>query len=434
MKKLIAALLCLVLILSMTSLTAFAQDEKTTLLVWDTFTDDCMRSGIETINQMFMEAHPDVTIEHLGKDLDSMAQTLKPAFMSGDAPDVIYHEMGIGEMGDYVKAGYLMNLADAYVDYGWNDTIMSVSKEVPSVGDFVYGVGHEVETMGLYYNPAILEEVGVAVPETVEALTAAMAKIKEAGYIPMGNTLDQYWYTNMNFLGTVLYAFMTTDEINACMNEDASWDMPSVRLAIQTIKDWIDAGYFPDHPEVNAEQQVMFALGDSAFWITGNWSIGQVSDVGLDDFSYEIIPFPGSETCADGGSQVNFVGSGFMVSNLSEQKELALEYINFCLNMPETAKVWYEVSQVIPPFTGDSGAAINDYLQTVTGYLSDPSISNVAGINMWLGGNTFEFFSHAGQNLVLDVYDADGFIEAADQATAADVAAGGTKGTFKFDD
>jgi raffinose/stachyose/melibiose transport system substrate-binding protein len=433
MKKLVATLLCLILMLSMTTLTAVAQDEKTTLLVWDTFTSDSMRNGIETINQMFMDAHPNVTIEHVSKDLDSMAQTLKPAFMSGDAPDVIYHEMGIGEMGDYVKADYLMNLKDAYTEYGWNDTLMSVSSEVPSVGDFIYGVGHEVETMGLYYNPAILEAVGVEAPKTVEELTAAMAKVKEAGYVPMGNTLDQYWYTNMNFVGTMLYAFMSKDEINACMNQDASWDLPSVRRAVQTIIDWINAGYFPDHPEVAMDQQVMFALGESAFWVTGNWAIGMVADVGVEGFTYDIIPFPGSETCADGGSQVNFVGSGFMVSNLSDKKDLALQYIDFCLNTPEAAKVWYEVSQVIPPFTGDSGAAINDYLKKVTGYLSDPSISNVAGINMWLGGNTFEFFSHAGQDLVLGVYDVDGFIQAADAATAADIAAGGTKGTFQFD-
>jgi len=434
MKKLVATLLCLILAVSMTAVTASAADEQITLLVWDTFTSDSMRAGIETINQMFMDAYPNVTIEHLSKDLDSMSQTLKPAFMSGDAPDVIYHEMGISEMGDYVKAGYLMNLSDAYAQYGWNDTLMSVSKAVPSVGDFVYGVGHEVETMGLYYNPAILEEVGVGVPTTVEELTAAMAKIKEAGYIPMGNTLDQYWYNNMNFVGTVLYAFMTKDEIDACMNEDASWDTASVRLAVETIQEWIDEGYFPDHPEVSTEQQVMFALGESAFWVTGNWSVGQLSDVGIDDFTYAIIPFPGSETCADGGSQVNFVGSGFMVSNLSENKETALQYIDFCLNTAEAAKVWYEVSQVIPPYTGDSGAEINDYLKIITGYLSDPSISNVAGINMWLGSNAFEFFSHAGQNLVLGVYDVDGFIQAADEATAADVAAGGTKGTIQFDD
>ena len=431
MKKLLTLVLCLAMALTMVSFAS--ADETVELLVWDTFTSDQMVEAIEAINAAFMEKYPNVKITRVGKDLDAMSQTLKAAFMSGEGPDVIYHEMGIGEMGDYVKAGYLMNLKDTYVEKGWDKTLMSVSSEVPSVGDFIYGVGHEIETMSLYYNSDILDELGIEVPKTVEELTAAMQKCKDAGYIALGNTLDQYWHTNMNFVGTVLYAFMSKEEISDCMNNDASWDLPSVRAAVNTIKAWVDAGFFPDHPEVYTDQTAMFSIGESVFWVTGNWSIGSIARQCDEDFNYNIVPFPASETNADGGSQVNFVGSGFMVSNLTEKKDIAIDYVDFALNTPESAKIWFEVADVIPPYTGDSGAKISDYLKLAKGYLSDPTISNVAGINMWLGGNAFEFYSHAGQNIVIGVYDADTFVAAADAATAADIATNSTKGSFSME-
>lgn len=432
MKKKICFILAIGLVFGAMA-SANAVKPSITLVVWDTFTSEAMRDGIEKINEMFMDEYPNVKIERVAKDLDSMAQTLKPAFMSGDAPDVIYHEMGIGEMGDYVKAGYLMDLSKAYDEFNWHETLMSVASSVPSVGDIIFGVGNEVETMSLYYNPTILEQLDLEVPRTVEELTAAMAIVKKAGYIPMGNTLDQYWHTNMNFVGTILYAFMSKSEILACMNEDASWDLPSVRNGVDTILHWYENGFFPDHPEVNAEQQIMFALGESVFWITGNWSIGMLSRIADESFRYDMVPFPPSETCKDGGSQVNFVGSGFMASNLSSNKEYALKYIDFCMNRTDTARVWHEIAQIIPPLKADSGAIISENLDKVIGFLADPEINNISGINMWLGGNTFEFFSHAGQNLIVGAYNTESFIGALEEALEADKSAGNTKSTFKMD-
>ena len=158
---------------------------------------------------MFMEAHPDVKIVRVAKDLDAMDQTLKAAFMSGEAPDVDLPRDGHRRDGQ-LREGRVPDepFVTPTIKYGWNKTVLSVSREVPSVGDFVYGVGNEIESMGLYYNKTIFDELGLSAPKTVEELTEDFAKIKEAGYIPLANLLDSTWYNNMNFMGTVLYAFM----------------------------------------------------------------------------------------------------------------------------------------------------------------------------------------------------------------------------------
>jgi len=402
---------------------------QTKLVVWDTHTGDIMHNASEEINNLFQKNY-NVAIERVSKSTDAMDETLKAAFMSGDAPDVIYHEMGIGEIGSYVKAGYLLNLADTYEKRGWYDKLVPVSYQVPSVGNIIYGVGHEVETMSLYYNKTVFEKLGLKAPSTIEELTEYFGRLKSEGYTPLANTLDSAWYNNMNFIGTILYSYMSVDEINACMMNDASWDIPSVRKAVSTIKEWLDNGYFPPHPEADAEQRELFLRQDGICWVTGNWSISDIDTYGDGSFEVAIIPFPGSETCTDGGSQVNFVGSGFMVSASSKNQDTALDYVEFALMSPEACKVWSEIGKVIPPYTGEYSADIHDLVKLVESYLSDEKISNMAGINMWIGKNTFDFFSDAGQRMAIGALDVDSFIKELENIRQEDINAGNTKASF----
>jgi len=199
------------------------------------------------------------------------------------------------------------------------------------------------------------------------------------------------------------------------------------------VIDWLDKGYFPEHPEVDGDMEAMFVNQEAVCWITGNWSIAQIEKLAEGEFEAEIIPFPGAAMNPDGGSQVNFVGSGFMASNVGAHQDQALEYINFALNRPDTAKVWYEISKVIPPYTGDIEAEVSPLLKRVQASLGDENVRNTAGVNMWLASYGWEFFSHCGQKLAIKALDVDSFVAELDKAIQTDVANKSTKATFSFE-
>lgn len=406
-----------------------SKEEPVTLTIWDTFTDGSLGAAQEQIVQAYKESHPNVTVDRVPKQADALAQTLKAAFMAGTAPDIVYYEAGIGTVGNYVQAGYYMDLSDAYDKYGWDDSLMPACREIPSADNFTWGVGNEMETMSLYINQDIFNKLGLEPPKTIEELTKDFKIIKDAGYNVLANTLDSEWYNNMNFIGTILYAFMTQEEIKDCRENDGSWDKESVRKAMDCIKDWLNKGYFPSHPEVDGDQEKMYFAGDYACWITGNWEVGNIT--ANTDFTTEILAFPGSKDCADGGSQVNFAGGAYLVNSATKVKDTALEFIDFSVNKPETAKIWAEVGNTMPAYTKDYGADLSTLGKRVVGLLGDESLQNTAGINMWLGSYSFDFFSTAGQKLAIGSLDTDSFIKAADEAVAADVKTGLTKGSFK---
>lgn len=421
---LVAALTCAML----PTVDARAEDEVT-LTIWDTFIDGSLGAAQEQIVEDFQAANPNIKIERVPKELTSLGETLKAAFMSGDAPDIVYLEAGIGTVGNYVKAGYYEDLTPVYDEYGWKDSLMSACWEIPSADNFIWGVGHEMETMSLYVNQDIFDELGLTQPETVEELTEDMQIIKDAGYNVLANTLDSVWSNNMNFIGTLLYAYMTQEEIADCMNNDGSWDKDSVRAAVACIKDWMDKGYFPAHPEVDDDQEQMFFGGDYACWVTGNWEVGNISE--QTDFNTSIYPFPGSETCADGGSQVNFAGGAYLVYSGSEVKDAAYQFIDFSINNPDTAKIWSEVGGTMPPYTKEYEAELLPLGERVVELLGDETLQNTAGINMWLGTNSFDFFSEAGQKLAIGALDEESFVTEAEAARMKDIETGLTKGSFK---
>ena len=404
--------------------------EEITLTIWDTFVDGSLGKAQEDIIAAYQAAHPEVKVERVAKEGSTLSETLKAAFMGGDAPDIVYYEAGIGTVGNYVKAGYYQDLTDTYEKSGWKNSIMSACWEIPSADNFIWGVGNEMETMSLYVNQDIFDELNLSIPKTVEELTADMQIIKDAGYNVLANTLDSQWYNNMNFIGTILYAFMTQEEISDCMNNDGSWDKESVRAAVSCIKGWLDKGYFPAHPEVDGDQEQMFFGGDYAVWVTGNWEVGNITE--KTDFNTAIYPFPGSETCVDGGSQVNFAGGAYLVYSESGVKDAAYEFIDFSINNPVTAKIWAETGGTMPPYAEEYDVDLSPLGERVVELLGDESLQNTAGINMWLGTNSFDFFSEAGQKLAIGSLDENSFISEAEKARELDMETGLTKGSFKI--
>lgn len=401
------------------------------IVLWDNFTEGTLNEAHTKVVEAYQAQNSAVEVERVPKELQAMGETLKAAFMAGNAPDVLYYEGGIGTVGTYLKAGYLLDLSDAYTKYGWKDSLMSAAWEVPSVGDYIYGVGNEIETMGLYFNQDIFDKEKLEAPKTVEELTEVMQKLKDAGYTPLGNLMGSLWYENMNPLGTILYAFMSQEEIADCMDNDGSWDKTSVRRAISQLQEWLDKGFFPDSPQVDGDSEQMFFNQDCVMLITGNWAVGNINTKAT--FKTTAIPFPGSTTNADKGSQVNFVGGAYLVSSESKNQNTAIDFINFAVNTPEASTIWSDIGGTVPPYTGKYETSLSDLGKEVSANLLDESLQNTAGINMWLGVNSFDFFSTAGQKIIIGDLNPDSFVAQADAATKKDVESHMTKGSFVFD-
>jgi raffinose/stachyose/melibiose transport system substrate-binding protein len=160
------------------------------LAVWDDQTYEGQSAVIEQLNKEFEAAHPGVTIKRTARTFDDMKLTLKLAVSAGDGPVITKVNQGAGDMGAMVKQGLLLPVDDYIKKYSWDkrqsDSVLA--RDRWEDGKFgvgkTYGISGLGEIVGLFYNKKILDDAGVALPQTFEEFLADLDKLKEKGVAP----------------------------------------------------------------------------------------------------------------------------------------------------------------------------------------------------------------------------------------------------------
>lgn len=412
-----------------------AEAEPVELVVWDQFTAEGTLAAIEAIQESFLEKYPNVVIERNAMTSGEMSDVLRPALQSGSGPDVFFSEVGIGFVGPILKAGYIMDLTEAWETRGWDAKLFPMSREIPSVAGVTYGVGHQLEFVPIYYNKSIFGELGLEVPETIDELTDIAEQVKDAGYTPFAwGGLD--WWPNSNLTTAALWARLGQDTVQDALYEGASWDLPGTRDAIRTVfVDWVERGYFPPNAEaLNYDDMLMvFHQGDAAMLLTGNWIVGNLR-TNIQDFEVGSFLWPPADASMDSNT-VSFVGSGYLVAAQTDVPDVAINYVDHVMADPESARIWYEVADTIPPLAEgidldsmDVDPLVAETYEALTG----TGINVTAGLSMSAPPQVMTFLETSAVQVMTGQLSPDGWVEEFQRLWDEARAAGDTVDTFEY--
>ena len=339
---------------------AWAQEEPITLVVWDQFDEPGADEGMKMMIAAFEEANPGVRIEREVIDFQDMHVVLRTALASGTGPDIFYYGGGAGFAGPLYEAGLLLPLDEAYETMGW-DHIYEWTKRDSTFDGKVYGIGNELEFIGVYYNMDIFEELELEVPTTYAEFTAVCDKLLEAGYIPIAFADGPGWPAYHQF-SIFANNIAGKEKIEEALFGEGRWDDPDFVKAIQLFfVDMNQAGYFiPDTTAVSYDDgNALFYNGMAAMHMTGTWLIDRV--VADADFEVGWFFFPsidGSEVLPPGG-----LGSVYFVSSATEHPDTAIAFLDYLFD-PVNAPIWMEVMDRVPPYpVNTEELELNDLLE-----------------------------------------------------------------------
>jgi len=294
----------------------------------------------------FEARNPGITVELESAPLDTLRTTLQPQLRSGEGPDVFNWGSGPAFGGAFAEAGLLYDLTDAYEEFGW--PIYGFARDQVTFDGRVMGVPGEMETIGLFYNVDLFEELGIEEPTSLDELTAAAETIKAAGIIPIAVHDAEGWQGG-HLLSMALSSRVGGDGMEALLSGEASWDSDDVVAALQTWQDFNEAGYLPPTPtavDYDTGNSLFFS-GEAAILPNGSWLVNDIPEV---DFEVGYIPFP----APDGpGIFTAGLGSGPYISANTEYPEAALQFVNYLVS-PEYGRFMVEQLTVIPPFPLDT--------------------------------------------------------------------------------
>jgi raffinose/stachyose/melibiose transport system substrate-binding protein len=326
--------------------------EKVSIRLMDQFTDEVASAGMEHLIAMFNEKYPDIEVKRDPVTTDDMRTMVQTSLTSGEGPDIIYYDTGPGFAGVLARSGLILPLDSYYDLHGWNDRIFQWTKARTTFDGKVYGIGHQLEFLGAYYNKNLFTELGLSEPQTYEDLLAICQAGKDAGYIPISfgdagkwPAFHMFSMTTNNLIGR--------EGLDEILFGEGRWDSPEVIRAIQLFfVDMNQAGCFiPDAAAVSYDDaNTVFYSGQALINLTGTWLINDIN-TNATDFEVGWFFFPAID------KKPMFppagLGSGYFISAKTAHPEEAALFLDFLFS-EEAARVWLEEMNFIPPIQIDA--------------------------------------------------------------------------------
>ncbi|MGH2614096.1 MAG: ABC transporter substrate-binding protein [Thermomicrobiales bacterium] len=338
-------------------------DESVTLRIWDQFTDEGLNAAAEVIYAAFEAANPNIQIEREVATREQMIATANTALASGTGPDLIYFDTGPGNAGLLAESGLLMPLDDYAAKHGWDERIFQWARDRATFDGQLYGLGGEIEFIGMYVNQTLLDETGLAFPENAEDLPEFCAQAQEQGLIPIAFGDAPGWQSFHQF-GMVANNALGIDEMERLLfGGEADWTRPELVAAVTLFfETMLDAGCFiPDVNAVNYDDaNALFFSGQALAHSTGTWLIGDI-ERGAPDYEITMRPFP----AVAGNTPVLPAGLGsawFMSASTAHPDEAAL-FLDHLFS-DESVKTWLTAGRIIPPVVFDPATAELSPLQS----------------------------------------------------------------------
>lgn len=320
-----------------------------TLRVWADAGEEAMMG--ELIPR-FEEAYPNVTVELTLKGWGDLMGTVVNAMNSNTPPDVTNGNQGFAIMGTMVRASLIRPLDDFIDAYGIADGLPASgfassrwNEDGTAWGEGpVYGMGGATQPLGLFYSKTKLEELGLEPPQSIADLEAALPVAAEAGELPIQLGNSAQYPLGSHVLGILIDMYSGVDEVNAWIagNEGATFDMPGVRKALETLEAWGEAGYFGRGYDGRSLDDAVaaFGNGEGVFFLGGSFNGARLAAIDPDAFGFTLLQGEGGDYVTTGT-----FGTPWHISSKSEVEPAALAFLGMMLS-EDFAQAYADVSRL----------------------------------------------------------------------------------------
>lgn len=209
----------------------------------------------------FNEIYPHLTIEVISTSWDDNVEKLTTMALSGQAPDI--GNIDASTMGTYVDMGVAVSLTDympAEMLANYDETALAYT----TLDNNVYGLPLYVSIQGLGGNKAMLEEAGVDV-EKVQTEGWSFEEFKTA--IANGTKADRYGFVFANAgicTSDFINIFGSTAGLSSAFTSDLKYAYTSENMhdLLTAIEEIISAGHMPNYGVEAGTRLVMLETGE----------------------------------------------------------------------------------------------------------------------------------------------------------------------------
>ena len=281
----------------------------------------------------FEDANPGIDVVVQNPGAEGVAAALPRLLTAGDAPDVVQSLPPTTDL-----APELVDLSQ----YDWATSGPLADQYSIDGKYYMAGIGFQLQSL-FFYNKTAFEEAGITeTPTTVEELTAALGKLKDAGWTPLQTGGD--WMTSHSLQALGLPSIVGQDpEWFAHMSSGEATFSDTYGDAVATYADWVAKGYVPKdalgikYPD--AEQA--FLSGKSAIYPMGSWFAGTEAKA-EEKAEIGVFRAPAVDGVASPAMGAN-IASPYSILKASENQDAAAKLVEFLVTDQDAVASQLEV-------------------------------------------------------------------------------------------
>ena len=196
--------------------------EKIDLTMWCIATEsDSNRHSYEAAIADMQEKYPDINFTWEAIENQSYKTKIKAAVSANEMPDIFF-TWSCAFLGDFVEAGKVYCLDDAYENY--KSELPEVMMGNSTYDGKHYGVPLTMNIVGLFANMDLLGQVGYTeIPGTYDEFIECCDKLKAAGIIPFGCAGKETWCVT-EYLESVIEKSAGADTLNDIFLGRSTWN------------------------------------------------------------------------------------------------------------------------------------------------------------------------------------------------------------------
>lgn len=294
------------------------------------------REGMETIDKLiakFEKENPNIDVEQASPPEPSTV--LRTSVSKNDIPDII----GVGgdvTYSDLANAGVFTDVSNDKNLEKIQPAYVQMLRDVSGLEE-VYAIPFATNAVGVIYNKAIFEELGLEVPKTWDEFIAVAEKVKGAGKIPFFHTYKDAWTTLPAF--NALAANTQGDDFYSELNKGTILAEERYKEAAEKIVKLTEFGHKNQQGVAYNDGNTAFANGQSAMYLQGMWAIPEIKKANP-DIELGVFPFPATNN-PDEIDVISGVDLLLGVAASSKHPEEAKKFVEFLLE-EENAKQYIQ--------------------------------------------------------------------------------------------
>lgn len=371
----------------------------------------------------FKEAYPDVNvIEHAGPNIND---EMRSRWVSNDPPDVVYIDGAGSSETQMVEDGQLMNLTEWLegIELEGGDKLAdSFIVQPATYNGEIYSLPLVFDTWGTWYDKALFEEKGYAVPTNFDEFMESMSEIKAGEGIDPFVTSGQHPYY---FLRGMLYPAFAAAGGEALLadvitGKEGAWSSDQVLEIMKRVETMASEGMFDSGLGAlnHTQSQMNFLLHENAFIPVGFWLPNEMKNDIPDGFDFGFIPSP--MNAADEKYAIVPDLRPLAIAEQAENPDAAKAFVEFVFTR-EYASSFSEHTGAIMNLNGvdlTQNENIPEYLMEANEMINNPDVVQIYEKPHPMSADLETPVGNALISLMLGNLTAEQFVEEAEKAAA----------------